>query len=111
MSESTPVSTGGENKPAGILDMYKVQLSNGKVVDMMYVPTAVRFYQYLVLNCLRPQTGYMHRGRLRRMYEEFGGVCEGEEFSSMLFCLSWLDLLKVRNGSDIYFNFYPSIVV
>ena len=78
---------------------------NGYNLNLSALPTAVLFWKHILDNNGVPNTKRMTRANFENEYKIYTGRNNNTiKFSHILFCLSWLNILRVVNNSTIIFN-------
>lgn len=78
-----------------------IEMSNGYYLNVDSIPSAIRFWKYLMDNNYL-KNRRMSRSMLENYYKDFPD--NEAKFSYILFCLSWLNCLRVYNNNQIYLN-------
>ena len=82
---------------------------NGYSLNVSALPVSVQFWKHLLKNRIVTQTRRMTRASLENEFILFLGRDCTLKFSHVLFCLSWLNLLRVYNNTTITINSRNSI--
>ena len=81
-----------------------ISVYNGYSLNVSALPITVTFWKYLVDQRILSKSRRMTRAALENEYKVFSGRKSTTKFSHILFCLSWLNLLRVHNNTTIVFN-------
>ncbi len=81
-----------------------ISVYNGYSLNVSALPISVTFWKYLIDEKIVSKTRRMTRASLENEFKVFSGRNSTTKFSHVLFCLSWLNLLRVHNNTTVVFN-------
>ena len=81
-----------------------ITVFNGYSLNVSALPISVKFWKNILNQKILSRTRRMTRASLENEFKLFVGRDYSVKFSHVLFCLSWLNILRVHNNTTIVVN-------